>query len=473
MKKIGRLDQIYAHLPVWAQHGACSTYGLYRYWLRYGPGYRRYLEGYKQREKYGPEDWRAWQEDRLRDLLRIAATRVPFYQRTWSRDERTAALAGHLSDLPLLEKGPIRSEPEAFLREDMRPRHRLVFHTSGSTGTPIPSMWTVNETRNARAIRVARSEHWAGVSAHMPRATFSGRFVEPKPESKGPFYRFNIVERQVYFSAFHLSPDTASSYVDALRKHRIEWLTGYAVSYYLLAKFMIEQGLKGPPLKAVITTSEKVSPQMRRVMETAYGCPVYEEYSTVETAIFASECERGRLHVSPDVSVVEILRPDGTPCEPGQTGEVVATCLIRSYQPFIRYRLGDLAMWDVEPCQCGRAMPVLKEVVGRVEDVVIGPDGRQMVRFHGIFADQPHVQMGQIIQETLNGIRVKVMPTEGFGPEDVQDIICRVQQRLGPQVEVTVEPVTNIPRTPAGKFKAVVSLLCEQKITGSDRTSAH
>ncbi len=64
---------------------------------------------------------------------------------------------------------------------------------------------------------------------------------------------------------------------------------------------------------------------MRAVMQAAYRCRIFEEYSTVETALFASECEHGRLHVSPDVSITEILRPDGTPCQPGEVGEVVTT----------------------------------------------------------------------------------------------------------------------------------------------------
>jgi len=122
--------------------------------------------------------------------------------------------------------------------------------------------------------------------------------VEPDPESKGPFYRFNSVEKQVYYSPFHLRAETAHFYVDALKKHKIQWMTGYAVSYYLLAKFILDQSLEAPPLKAVITTSEKVTPEMRSIMEQAYHCKVYEEYSTVENALFASECKHGRLHVS-------------------------------------------------------------------------------------------------------------------------------------------------------------------------------
>ena len=156
---------------------------------------------------------------------------------------------------------------------------------------------------------------------------------------------------------------------------------------------------------------------------------------------------------------MELLRSDGTPSGPDEVGEVVATCLNRDYQPLIRFRLGDLAKWESVACECGRAMPVLKEVVGRIEDVVTGPDGREMVRFHGIFVNQPSIREGQIIQETLHRIRVKVVPVNGFGSGDVDDVVARVRQRLGPEIEVIVEPVKEIPRTAAGKFRAVVSML--------------
>ncbi|MCL4441283.1 MAG: hypothetical protein M1609_12060 [Firmicutes bacterium] len=456
---MGFWDAYYKKLPVWAQHSVVTAYGAYRYWLRFGPGFQQSLQDFRARDGLSEAEWQAWQQARLKSVLSAAVNFVPYYWQAWNLRDKEAALAGHLTELPILTKNDVRSSPEAFLRQDLRPIHRQLFHTSGSTGTPVASLWTVPEVRASLAVREARSVGWAGVSYKLPRATFSGRLVEPDPLSRGPFYRFNWIERQAYFSAFHLRPDTAHFYVEALRKHRIQWLTGYAVSYYLLAKFILDRNLTVPPLKAVITTSEKVTPEMRHIMESAYGCRVFEEYSTVENAIFASECERGRLHVSPDVALVEILSPDGSACESGEVGEVVTTSLMRRYQSFIRYRLGDLAMWDGEPCPCGRAMPVIKEVIGRLEDVVVGPDGRQMVRFHGIFIDQPHVREGQIIQETPYRIRVKVIPTDGFERADIDDIVTRVQQRLGPQVQVEVEPVTLIPRTTAGKFQAVISLL--------------
>jgi phenylacetate-CoA ligase len=462
---------IYASLPVWAQHTSVSMYGAYWHWLRFGPGYATYEREYLNREKYSHQAWLRWQQDSLIRLLNIAAATIPYYRETWRTHERRAAARGDLAELPLLEKEPIRTRPDSFLRTDLKRWPRFTFHTSGSTGTPIQTIWKLSEIRNSLALREARSNRWAGVSFRLPRATFSGRMAEPDPESKGPFYRFNAVERQVYFSPFHLRPENARLYVEALRKHRIQWATGYAVSHYLLAKMILEQGLKAPKLRAIITTSEKVTPGMREVMEKAYMTRVYEEYSTVESALFASECGRGKLHVSPDVAVVEILRPDGTPCEPGEAGEVVATSLIRDYQILVRYRLGDVAAWDTEPCSCGSSMPVIKEVLGRIEDVVIGPDGRQMVRFHGIFVDQPHIREGQIIQEKRDFIRVRVVPSEGFSNSDIHDVIHRVQTRLGHSVRVEVEPVTHIPRSSRGKFQAVINLLAKSERDGAEVNS--
>ncbi len=459
---MGKFDQIYEHSPVWMQNAMVSTYGIYWYWLRFGGSYRSHLREYKHREWQTAEQWQQYTQAQLNRLLSIAYQHVPYYRANWSQSEFSSAMNDGLEYLPLLEKAPLREDPHQFCRQDQKPFPKLVFHTSGTTGTPIQSIWNISEMRNALALREARSVNWAGVSFKQPRATFSGRMIEPDPEQDTHIYRFNSVENQVYFSAFHLKPHTAHRYVQALRKHKVVWLTGYAVSFYLLAKFILEQDIPVPNLQAVITTSEKLSPEMRKVMEAAYRCKIYEEYSTVENAVFASECEHGSLHVSPDASFIEIIKPDGSACNPGEIGEVVTTCLMRAYQPLIRFRLGDLAAWDDKPCSCGRQMPVIKEVVGRIEDVVIGPDGRQLVRFHGIFTDQPNIVEGQIIQETLSDFTVKVVPTSAFNQSDILEIKIRMHQRLGSNVSIAVKLVSAIKRTESGKYKGVVSKLKSQ-----------
>ncbi len=466
LKKVS--EKLYARAPVPLQNAMVTAYGAYWNRLRFGGNYRDHVRTFAALETNSLQDWESLTHPRIAELLHIAAREVPYYRETWTAGQIESARQGSLLGLPLLEKDPIRRNPISFVREGDRSRRELVFQTSGSTGTPIASHFTVDEYRAGRAIREARSNRWAGVSFDMPRATFSGRLVEPDPESKGPYYRYNAVEKQVYFSAFHVRKDTAKDYVEALHRHGTRWLTGYAVSFYLLGQFMLELNLSPPSLDSIITTSEKVTPEMRETMEAAFGCRVFEEYSTVENALFASECEKGSLHVSPDAGVIEILRPDGTPCDAEEAGEVVTTSLLRKHQPLIRFRLGDIAAWAGAQCSCGRAMPILREVVGRVEDVVVGPDGRKMVRFHGVFVGLPSVRCGQIIQEDADCIRVLIETTADTNEDLEGEIAKRVKERLGGGVDVVVERVEEIPRGPGGKFKAVISKMSDRNQRRSD-----
>ncbi|MCC7446403.1 MAG: phenylacetate--CoA ligase family protein [Anaerolineae bacterium] len=457
----GLADELYQHAPVFAQHLMVSAYGLWWKQQRFGGQFAAECNRFRSRERFSAEAWRDYTHQQLRALLLHAFTSVPYYQRAWqglglTKDQLLKFTIDDLVNLPTLTKATARDDPESLLVNGKPDKRHRVFYTSGSTGTPIATYWLPEEHQRSLALRETRSCGFAGVSFRLPRATFSGRIVEPRPDSQGPFYRFNWFERQVYFSAFHIRPDTAEHYVQALQRHQIQWITGYSNSIFQLASMILEHNIAAPSLKAIITTSEKVTPDMRSVIEQAFSTKVYEEYGTVEDLFYACDCAYGRKHISPDAGIVEIVDDQFRPVPSGVMGQVLATGFIRPHQPMIRYRIGDIAIMDDEPCPCGRQTPVLREVIGRLEDTVYGPDGRRMVRFHGIFVKQPHVQEGQIIQESLSCIRVRVVPKPGFGPPDEQDIVHRVQQRLTDQVSVIVECVAQIERTKAGKFRAVV-----------------
>ncbi len=467
-------DTVYRSLPVWAQHAAVSAWGLRWRWLRFGGDSTLYAAEFSARDTWDLERWQKWQQDSVTEVLRLAARNVPYYRDTWSREQKQAAQAGDLAGLPLLEKEPVRAQPRRFVAPGHVGREH-VFYTSGSTGTPIASIWTTEELRRAMAVREVRSAGWAGVSFEQPRATFSGRIVVPPAASRGPYHRFNRAERQVYFSAFHLGPRTVADYLRALDQHGIRWLTGYAVSAYLLARYALEGGHDVPKLDAIITTSEKLTDAMRQTLSEAFDCRVYEEYSTVENVLFASECEEGSLHLSPDVGLVEVLDSDGTPCAPGEIGEVVTTNLMRTHQPMVRFRLGDLARLSDRPCACGRNLPILDEVVGRLEDVVRGPDGREVASFYGAFFGIPSVVETQIVQHALDHVELRVVMADGLAPGTRAQLEVRMHERLGPGVTITVTPVNEIPRTEAGKFRAVVSHLRNERadaLPGADLRSS-
>src|ERR1051325_1291376 len=123
---MGKIQSIYAKLPVPLQHVAVSAYGAYWYWLRFGPGYKRNLSEYAKREQFDNSGWQSWQKNALEILLRDAATQVPFYVRAWNGDIKAAAILGRLEALPLLEKESIRAEPDSFLRQDIKAKRRLI-----------------------------------------------------------------------------------------------------------------------------------------------------------------------------------------------------------------------------------------------------------------------------------------------------------------------------------------------------------
>lgn len=96
---------------------------------------------------------------------------------------------------------------------------------------------------------------------------------------------------------------------------------------------------------------------------------------------------------------------------------------------------------------------MIGEVNGRVEDVVVGPDGRRLVRFHGVFVGMANVREAQVVQEAVDRFRVLVVPDRGFCAEDSSEIVERLRQRVG-DVKVSVIETDSIPRTASGKFQA-------------------
>ena len=210
---------------------------------------------------------------------------------------------------------------------------------------------------------------------------------------------------------------------------------------------------------ALVLSSEQLTPEMKSLLRQAFRARAFEEYGCVENCVLATECEHGRLHVSPDFGILEIVDQQGQAVPPGVEGRILCTSLLNEVQPLIRYEIGDLGIWSTAYCPCGRKhLPVLEQIVGRLEDLVKGPDGRQMVRFHGIFINLPMVIEGQVIQETLRTFTVKLVVTSGFGNTEEQIIRHRFAERLG-KVQVNIQLVQEIPRTERGKFRAVISHL--------------
>jgi phenylacetate-CoA ligase len=455
------LDKIYSHSPTWLQQLGVNLYGIIWRNRRYGGVFEDAVCAYMARESLTTDEWHSYQTQQLRRLLVYAEQHVPYYRTLFhDLDLRSGDLEQFrledLPSLPLLNKESLRQAPSEFLADNISKKSLHTYLTSGTSGTPLGVMFTSEMHQRMYAAFEARARRWAGVDHKMSRAMIGGRLVVPRASSKPPFWRYNAVERQLYMSAFHISPANVPYYVEALNHYKPDYLMGYASGHFFLARMIKELGLNVHSPRAVLTSSEKLFPEMRAVLEEVYHSPVFDGYSGVEACCLATECEHHHLHLSPDVGIVEILDDSGMPVQVGQSGEITATGLLNFAQPLIRYRTGDYAVLSDQSCPCGRQMSVIRELVGRIEDTVVGPDGRETVRFHGIFVGLQGVREGQIVQETLYSFRVRLAVDSSFDESECGIIRRRFAERLGP-VNVAIEYVDEIERTERGKFRAVIS----------------
>jgi phenylacetate-CoA ligase len=172
----------------------------------------------------------------------------------------------------------------------------------------------------------------------------------------------------------------------------------------------------------------------------------------------AMECPYGQMHVLPFMGIWEILRPDGTLCEPGELGEIVATGLMNHGMPLVRYRLGDYAAWAPEQsCPCGNNQPIISNLEGRTDDYLTTKDGRKIGRLSTAMKRSPTIHSAQLVQDKPGHAFLLVKPGTGYRNSHGSAVRDDVVERIG-DFSLDVIEVAEIPRTPQGKTVLVVRL---------------
>jgi phenylacetate-CoA ligase len=453
---VERLLALYHRLPAPARSAAATLRGWYLRSWRYGGATERLIEEALDRESWSDERWRAWTEARLAEVLHRAATRVPYYRAYWSARRRSGDTASWelLAHWPALDKDAVRQNPRAFLADDCDPRRMFHVHTSGTTGKPIEVWRTRATVKTLYALAAARTREWLGIPPHVRWARLGGQLVIPVSERRPPFWVWNAAMRQLYMSSYHLAPDLIPAYLDALVRYRIGYLAGYTSSLCALAREAVRLKRRDLRMAAVFTNAEPVTPESREVIGAAFQCPVLETYGMAENVAAASECRHGRLHRWPEVGHVEVM--DG--------GELVCTGLLNGDMPLIRYRVGDRGRMSAaeSPCPCGRTLPVMLRVDGRVTDLLVTRDGRKVFWLNPVFYGLP-VRETQIVQQSLDRLTVRVAPAPGFDAGAERAIVQRLVARMG-EVRVDIELVEEVPRTANGKLQSVVCRLSAERL---------
>ncbi len=449
---------LYYRSPGWLRNIFTSTHSLKRRSERFGGVFASQLDELECDQHRSFDVVAVEQLDSLRRLLAFAGAKVPYYRDLFQKIGFDPAGLQSLDDLrliPMLDKEAVHANSDWLVPEEYS-EPAFMTHTSGTTGKGL-HLFLSREANQRSYACIWFHYGWSGIKRGDRIATLAGHPVTRPDTLRPPFWVRDYVENEILFSSQHMTPQTLPLYADVLAEFQPVLICGYPSSVYILALHLLESGRDDIHPKAVYTSSETLMDFQRAAIEEAFGCKAYSIYGNAERSAHILQCEYGNFHIQPQFSVVEVLTLEGAPAEPGQAGEMVCTSLINLAMPLIRYRIGDTAVVSSGSCPCGRGGPILGQIVGRVEDIVVTPDGRHVGRLDHAFKDMLHVKEAQIVQEDINSILVKVVPRDGFGPDDEQVILDELRLRLGYRTGIRLQLVDRIPRTAAGKFRFVIS----------------
>lgn len=446
-------NRLYLRSPVWIQNLLLSTYGRVLRSRRYGGIHEPHLAWLRETERLTRAEIRQLQLDLLNTQL-ATARRVPLYDGRGLPPE--LASLDELAGLPTLTKDDLRRPRSELVDRDAPESALLEIHTGGTTGKPL----SIHCTRTVLQRNYAffeRFKRWAGIGPRDRTATFAGRTIVAPDRTRPPFWRYNRAANTMLCSSYHLSEATIPAYVEALRRFRPHLIDSYPSSIQPIARYLLTAGISDLRPTAVITSSETLLPEVRSMIERAFGCPVFDHYGAAEMVALITQCEHGRYHPNPEFGIVELIR-DGAPVRPGEAGEIVATGFINDVMPLIRYRTGDEAIQGEGECPCGRPFPVVERIEGRMDDVLVTPEGRLVGRLDPIFKAVSSFYETRIVQTTPSRVQVQVVPAGGsLDPDDVDTLVKELRNRLGPSMEIEVVEKQELPRTASGKLRAVVN----------------
>ncbi len=418
---------------------------------------RRLLEA---SQWWDAERLRDWQLQSLRKLLIRAGIKVPYYRRLFVEtgfDPTTVTDLSALQKLPFLTKELIRAQLDDFKAEDAQSLAR--FNTGGSSGQPL--IFFIGKDRVSHDVAAKwRATRWWGVDIGDPEIVVWGSPIELTRQDRVKAIRDRLLRTEL-LPAFEMSEAKLDQFITRICNRRPRMLFGYPSALSFIAKHARKRGQRMDDLgiQVAFVTSERLYDDQKAVIAETFGCRVANGYGGRDAGFIAHECPAGGMHITAEDMIVEIVGADGKVLPPGEAGEIVVTHLATGDFPFIRYRTGDIAVLDNQPCSCGRGLPLLREIQGRATDFVVAVDGTVM---HGlaliyILRDLPGVEAFKIVQESLKKTRVLLQTNAYYAPSSEEKIRIGFRARLGEVVEIIIDQVAEIAPEPSGKFRYVVS----------------
>lgn len=425
----------------------------------------RHLEELDRSQWLDRAELKELQDLKLRRLIRHAYRHVPFYRERM----RAAGLTPDdvrgiedLPNLPFLTKQDVRENLYFDIMSDNHEKPEVLkITTSGSTGEPFVC-YVDRSQLEFRWAATMRAMMWTGWRPGDPQLRLWHQTIGMSRSQILREHADAWLMRRTFIPAYEISESNIEAMIRTIEKVRPVLLDGYAESFNLLARYLRDRGRLNVSPRGIMSSAQALPPESRQVIEDAFGCRVFDKYGSREFSGIAYECEAHTgHHVVGEGYVVEVLN-GGKPCRPGEIGEVVITDLNNYCLPFIRYRIGDLAAAadPAVPCPCGRGLPLIGSIQGRVQSVIIGADGQYVpgTFFAHVFKDFDHaVRQYQVVQSAPGAITLRIVPAGRFTAQSQAQILETLQRFLGPRTRIDVELADGIQMVRTGKRLQAVS----------------
>jgi phenylacetate-CoA ligase len=330
--------------------------------------------------------------------------------------------------------------------------------TGGSTtGEPFRLEYTMDSYAHRTAV-MWRGYAWAGLPLGR-RAVYvwgAGRSQGRVRELKDRLY--HAAFNRTLVNAYGIRDDNVEQCLQRIRRARPRAIAGYVAPLLVLARGLAARNAIIEGLESVVTGAEALHEPERQLMQTAFGCPVFNSYGCREFMLLASECgRRNGLHVNADHLVLETVDATGRPVH-GASGDVAITDLHNYGMPFVRYVNGDRATYSSGSCPCGRGLPLLGSVEGRILDLITTPDGRQIPGeyFVHVMLEWPQVRQWRLVQtgpDTADFLMVLKTPLTAAEQEALHR---RTTSGLGDALRVRLVFVEELPPTRSDKRRLTV-----------------
>jgi phenylacetate-CoA ligase len=261
----------------------------------------------------------------------------------------------------------------------------------------------------------------------------------------------------IYLNTMCINEESIRAFAREWEKVRPTLLFGHAHSIFLLAQYLRDLKITHLVPKGVLSTSMMLLPHERKVIEEVFGVKVTDRYGCEEVSLIGSECEmHNGMHLNIEHLFIEFIKEDGSAAEPGESGRIVITDLFNRAMPFIRYQVEDVGVPSDRKCGCGRGLPLMEQVTGRVADFLVRADGTRVAGISLIentLTKIAGIDQMQIIQESLAQMTLRVVPGRDYTVTTEHELTEYFGALFGESVKVDVDKVRLIPPERSGKYR--------------------